>query len=176
MIEHEDSVTLFAAPERVWAVIIDVPRWWRLYYAPMAKWDDYGWSEELKFLGGQAGGMRWGALRDGVVMQALRVEEWSPPLRLVLATEAWNPERASPSSMKADLGKGRFREFVTNINAVRARFFLDLAPMPPAQTRLTIREEAEALNPLLDLLLRIPGKSALRKCADSFIRGFPELL
>ncbi len=175
MVVVEDSLTLPAPPRAVWKALREVPRWWVHYYHGARHFRDYGWGEELQSLGGKDAGMRWGALRQGTVMQTMRVEKWSPPLALVLASEPWNPDRAAVSLMKGMWGRGRLMRFLANINAVEFRVVFRLEAVPPG-TRLAIRGEFRFLTPWLDPFFQFGAWPVIKSGTRQFVKKFPGLL
>ncbi len=178
MIAFDDSITMLASPGDIWKVVVDVPRWWPHFYLPSAKNKDYGWSEDLRFLGGEGPGMRWGAGRGGTVMQTMRVEQWSPLETLVLASEPWNPDRASVMVMKMEgkPGHGFLKDFFTTMTAVAWRISLTLAPAGPEQTTLTLSGEFRPLSPLMEPFFQIWAWPGIKRGARRLIAKFPDLL
>lgn len=176
MTTAEDSISLLVAPEQIWKVLADVPRWWPVYFHESAKYRDTGWSDKVLLLNGEGASARFGLYAEGTLLQTMRISEWSPPRRLVLSSEPWNPERASLTAMREDFGKGRLRQLVTTVNATRFSISFDLSGVSQRETKLSTRIECEFSNPFVNMLLTFPMKRVLRRSANYFVRKFPEFL
>ena len=174
----EDSLTLLAAPEKIWGILIDVPRWWSDFHHLPKKYKDPGWSGTLRSIGGEGAAMRFAAYSETSMLQAMCVAQWLPLERLALASEPWVPEREAEWLKNLKAGPGPFSEAIKASQRYKFSIRFDLIRSSQAETKLNARFELDFLSPLLftGFILRFLTRRVFVKNMRRLMWKFPQYL
>lgn len=128
------TFTVMDTPERVWAVLSDLPRWNRLFAMEDAQ--KRGWGDRFTPRGAAGPGARL-AMVDGAgrVYQDWEVEDWTPGQRLKLASRSYHSENS----------------MVEMASTIEAR----ITPISQLETQVELRFDAAFSHPVWSLMLAI---------------------
>lgn len=144
------SFTLLETPQRIWAVLVDFPRWDRLLV--MRKARSRGWGDRFAVRAGAGAGMELAMINgESELFQEWAVDEWSEPTRLRLSSRLCHGEAN------------------THMNA---SFEFNLSPVSTTETRVEIRADADFSHPFWSVaLFWLPIKGEVSRVVDRMERG-----
>ena len=149
MTSVKNSFSLLTKPEPIWQALTDFSRWGS--YVVIRDARSKGWGDRWQAMDEPGRSMRLNVYDGTELMQEWSASEWTPPNRLVVASNAWHgsPQVAMQSSL----------EFT-------------LTPKTPAETVVTIRFESRFTHPLLGFVLSfVPLKKEFSGVLERFEQG-----